>query len=110
LFDHQRAGIAWLWQLHLRQHGGILGDDMGMGKTVQIAAFLGAAYEARVIDRALLVLPASLLVNWQRELRKWCPDAPVVLFHGASKSKRELDLKAVAGEQRAASVSPRTAW
>jgi hypothetical protein len=71
---------------------------MGMGKTVQIAAFLGAAYEARVIDRALLVLPASLLSNWQRELRKWCPDAPVVLFHGSSKAKRELDLKSVAGD------------
>jgi SNF2 family DNA or RNA helicase len=98
LFEHQRAGIDWLWQLHLKQHGGILGDDMGMGKTVQIAAFLGAAYEARVIDRALIVLPASLLINWQTELRKWCPDAPVVLFHGSSKAKRERDLATVAAE------------
>jgi SNF2 family DNA or RNA helicase len=92
LYAHQRAGIAWLWQLHLKQHGGILGDDMGMGKTVQIGAFLGAAFDAGVIDRALVVLPASLLNNWQRELAVWCPKTPVVLFHGSSKGKRERDL------------------
>jgi DNA excision repair protein ERCC-6 len=40
LFEHQRAGIDWLWQLHLKQHGGILGDDMGMGKQCKSPHFL----------------------------------------------------------------------
>lgn len=57
LYAHQRAGVAWLWRLHVAGHGGLLGDDMGMGKTVQIAVYLGAAYAAGIIDRALIVMP-----------------------------------------------------
>ena len=39
MFAHQREGVAWLWGLHLKgdQQGGILADDMGMGKTFQVS-------------------------------------------------------------------------
>ena len=41
LFEYQREGVAWLWDLHNRvPHGGVLGDDMGLGKTVQVSACL----------------------------------------------------------------------
>ena len=71
LYPHQRKGIEWLWSLHRRRSGGILGDDMGLGKTIQMGVFLSALYAARVIDRALIVMPASLLDNWTRELTTW---------------------------------------
>lgn len=36
LFDYQKAGVEWLWALHLQKVGGVVGDDMGLGKTHQV--------------------------------------------------------------------------
>lgn len=48
--------------------GGILGDDMGMGKTVQISSFLGSMLYSERIDFALIVLPTSLVPQWEGEV------------------------------------------
>lgn len=45
LFDHQVEGVKWLWEKYCQQKGAILGDDMGMGKTIQVAAFLLALFQ-----------------------------------------------------------------
>ncbi|WP_432059009.1 DEAD/DEAH box helicase [Streptomyces sp. S1] len=85
LRDYQLRGLAWLDLMTSLDLGGCLADDMGLGKTVTlIALHLRRARRAPT----LVVCPASLLGNWQREVRKFAPDVPVRRFHGAD---RDLD-------------------
>ncbi|MFF5636664.1 DEAD/DEAH box helicase [Streptomyces sp. NPDC012825] len=85
LRDYQLRGLAWLDLMTSLGLGGCLADDMGLGKTVTlIALHLRRARRAPT----LVVCPASLLGNWQREVRKFAPDVPVRRFHGTD---RDLD-------------------
>ncbi|KAK4264709.1 hypothetical protein QN277_025847 [Acacia crassicarpa] len=68
LYPHQRDGLKWLWCLHCQGKGGILGDDMGLGKTMQICSFLAGLFNSRLIKRALVVAPKTLLPHWIKEL------------------------------------------
>ncbi|MFD7962618.1 DEAD/DEAH box helicase [Streptomyces zaomyceticus] len=89
LRDYQLRGLAWLDLMTSLGLGGCLADDMGLGKTVTlIALHLRRARRAPT----LVVCPASLLGNWQREVGKFAPDVPVRRFHGA-----ERDLDAIEG-------------
>ncbi|MFF4868995.1 DEAD/DEAH box helicase [Streptomyces sp. NPDC000961] len=85
LRDYQLRGLAWLDLMTSLGLGGCLADDMGLGKTVTlIALHLRRARRAPT----LVVCPASLLGNWQREVRKFAPDVSVRRFHGVD---RDLD-------------------
>ncbi|KAJ4804750.1 Protein CHROMATIN REMODELING 24 [Rhynchospora pubera] len=68
LLSHQLDGIDWLWGLHCKGTGGILGDDMGVGKTRQISAFLSGLFHSGLIKRALIVAPKTVLAQWFIEL------------------------------------------
>ncbi|KAL4151136.1 hypothetical protein PRNP1_008085 [Phytophthora ramorum] len=83
LLPYQRECLEWLHKLHERGVGGILGDDMGLGKTVQLASFLGSLHRARRLRTVLLLCPASVLLQWVRELHKWVPWMRVVLLHAS---------------------------
>ena len=89
LRPYQRAGFSWLSYLHELGFGSCLADDMGLGKTVQLIAFLERlrtqAGEQGV--RALLVVPASLVGNWQHELVKFAPELDYQVLHGTSAPK-----------------------
>jgi superfamily II DNA or RNA helicase len=83
LRPYQHEGLNWLQ--HLREHGlaGILADDMGLGKTAQTLAHLLVEKEAGRLDRpALIVLPTSLIFNWQREAERFAPGLRVLALHG----------------------------
>ncbi len=72
LRPYQKAGFDWLHFLHEYEFGGCLADDMGLGKTIQTLVFLQSLYHqetdpAPMLPASLLVVPRSLLVNWQRE-------------------------------------------
>jgi hypothetical protein len=83
LFPYQRDGIQALVQSkHL-----LLGDDMGLGKTVQAIASLRVLMFRREIERALVVVPASLLEQWRRELVLWAPELLVMMVHGSPESR-----------------------
>ncbi|WP_406082860.1 DEAD/DEAH box helicase [Streptomyces zaomyceticus] len=85
LRDYQLRGLAWLDLMTSLGLGGCLADDMGLGKTVTlIALHLRRARRAPT----LVVCPASLLGNWQREVGRFAPEVPVRRFHGA---ERDLD-------------------
>ena len=69
LYDHQRDAIRWLWDLQLRNKGGILADDMGLGKTMSSAgAFIAGSLKSKTIKRALILAPTTLLPHWKKEL------------------------------------------
>ncbi|MGW1148124.1 DEAD/DEAH box helicase [Streptomyces sp. NPDC002454] len=83
LRDYQRQGLAWLDLMTSLGLGGCLADDMGLGKTVTlIALHLRRARTAPT----LVVCPASLLGNWQREIGRFAPHLPVHRFHGSSRT------------------------
>ncbi|MDX9991049.1 MAG: SNF2-related protein [Anaerolineales bacterium] len=88
LRPYQKAGYDWLHFLREYGFGGILADDMGLGKTVQALVFLQSLKERGELSRpALLVLPKSLLVNWQREAERFTPDLRVLQFMGQTRKK-----------------------
>ncbi|MFG2331299.1 DEAD/DEAH box helicase [Streptomyces sp. NPDC048604] len=88
LRDYQLRGLAWLDLMTSLGLGGCLADDMGLGKTVTlIALHLRRARSAPT----LVVCPASLLGNWEREVRRFAPGVPVRRFHGAERSLDGLD-------------------
>jgi len=70
MFDHQRTGVRWLFGAYSRG-GGILGDDPGLGKTIQVIAVLEAVIRARLATRILVVAPANLVKNWASEFAQW---------------------------------------
>lgn len=70
LFKHQIEGIIWMFWLHIIERGGILGDDMGMGKTKQVCAFLKGLFTASSISRVLITGPILLLSQWGSELSR----------------------------------------
>ncbi len=88
LRDYQLRGLAWLDQMTSLGLGGCLADDMGLGKTVTlIALHLRRARR----EPTLVVCPASLLGNWQREIARFAPGVPVRRYHGTSRTLRDLD-------------------
>ncbi|MCX5530428.1 DEAD/DEAH box helicase [Streptomyces sp. NBC_00006] len=83
LRDYQLRGLAWLDLMTSLGLGGCLADDMGLGKTVTlIALHLRRARPAPT----LVVCPASLLGNWQREIERFAPGVPVRRFHGVDRT------------------------
>lgn len=88
LRPYQKAGYDWLHFLHQYGFGGILADDMGLGKTVQTLVFLLSLKQRGALSRpALLVVPKSLLVNWQRESARFTPDLRFLEFTGMTRKK-----------------------
>ena len=88
LRDYQLRGMAWLDTMTSLGLGGCLADDMGLGKTITVIALhLHRGPTAPV----LVVCPASLLGNWQREIERFAPGTPVRRFHGAGRSLDGLD-------------------
>jgi len=87
LRPYQLDGLKWLDYLHTHGLGGCLADDMGLGKTVQTISLLARIYPAETTP-SLLVMPRSLLFNWQREVERFCPALKCHVYHGAN---RDLD-------------------
>lgn len=87
LRDYQLRGLAWLELMTSLGLGGCLADDMGLGKTVTLIAL--HLKRART-EPTLVVCPASLLGNWQREITRFAPGVPVRRFHGPDRSLDDL--------------------
>ncbi|MFE3608588.1 DEAD/DEAH box helicase [Streptomyces goshikiensis] len=83
LRDYQARGLAWLDLMTSLGLGGCLADDMGLGKTVTLIAL--HLHRDRP-EPTLVVCPASLLGNWQREIERFAPGTPVRRFHGVGRS------------------------
>jgi chromodomain-helicase-DNA-binding protein 4 len=60
---------------------------MGLGKTVQIATFLGSVIERWDAFPALVVVPNSTITNWVREFERWAPNVRVVPYYGEAKAR-----------------------
>ncbi|MER6419347.1 SNF2-related protein [Streptomyces sp. NPDC001137] len=87
LRDYQLRGLAWLDLMTSLGLGGCLADDMGLGKTITLIAL--HLKRARS-EPTLVVCPASLLGNWQREITRFAPGVPVRRFHGPDRTLDDL--------------------
>jgi len=94
LRPYQKKGVHWLWMLYRLRLGGCLADDMGLGKTIQVLSLLLAIRETGSTDKPhLLVVPASLLGNWQSEAARFAPTLKLSIAHSSvSRSEEKADL------------------
>ena len=80
LLKHQREGVKWLLSRERSNDypGGFLCDEMGLGKTVQLVATM----IANPVSRTLIIVPKSIVTQWQAEIGKFAPHLTVHLFDG----------------------------
>jgi len=101
LRPYQRKGVHWLWWLNRLGLGGCLADDMGLGKTVQVLGLLSIAKRERDPGPHLLVVPASLIANWQAEAARFAPHLRMLVAHPSAIPSKKL---AALSEQHLAGV------
>ncbi|WP_436800780.1 DEAD/DEAH box helicase [Streptomyces avermitilis] len=91
LRDYQKRGLAWLAEMCELGLGGCLADDMGLGKTITLLALhLHRQTDPATAGPTLVVCPASLLGNWQREAARFAPATPVRRYHGGDRHLKDL--------------------
>jgi superfamily II DNA or RNA helicase len=87
LRDYQKEGLNWLNFLDDFGFGGCLADDMGLGKTIQIIAFILSQRKKVNQNTNLVVVPTTLIFNWQAEIAKFAPDLKLYTIYGADRIK-----------------------
>lgn len=87
LRPYQKAGYNWLRFLNEFSLGGCLADDMGLGKTVQTLALLESEKERGQTGTSLLIMPTSLIYNWEMEAAKFTPKLRILTYTGTNRNK-----------------------
>ena len=86
LRPYQEEGVKFL----SNSSHALLADDMGLGKTIQAIATLKHKFIEEGIFKCLIIVPNSLITNWQKEFNVWFPDAPLTLLEGDSTNRAIL--------------------
>ncbi|KAI1729287.1 helicase SWR1 [Ditylenchus destructor] len=90
LREYQLVGLDWLVTLYEKNLNGILADEMGLGKTIQTIALLAhLACERCVWGPHLIIVPTSVILNWEIEFKKWCPSFKILTYFGTAKERAE---------------------
>ena len=85
LYPYQCEGFEWMVKTLSITRGCLLGDEMGLGKTLQIITLL-LYYANQNNIHALIIAPVSLLVNWEREIKKFAPSLTCMIHSGGLRS------------------------
>lgn len=89
LREYQRNGLDWLLGLYKSQTNGILADEMGLGKTIQTIALLAhLACEKGIWGPHLIVVPTSVMLNWEMEFKRFCPGFKVLTYYGNPQQRK----------------------
>lgn len=89
LREYQHIGLDWLVTMNERKLNGILADEMGLGKTIQTIALLAHLACAKGNwGPHLIVVPSSVMLNWEMEFKKWCPGFKILTYYGAQKERK----------------------
>ncbi|CAG7563798.1 unnamed protein product [Fusarium equiseti] len=89
LREYQRDGLDWLAGLYANSTNGILADEMGLGKTIQTIALLAhLACSHEVWGPHLVVVPTSVMLNWEMEFKKWCPGFKILAYYGSQEERK----------------------
>ncbi|CAI4216093.1 unnamed protein product [Parascedosporium putredinis] len=89
LREYQHFGLEWLAGLYANNTNGILADEMGLGKTIQTIALLAhlACYHG-VWGPHLVIVPTSVMLNWEMEFKKWCPGFKILAYYGNQEERK----------------------
>ncbi len=88
LRPYQREGLRWLNALAEAGVGGVLADDMGLGKTLQLITHLLSLKQGGALTQpALVVVPTSLIPNWQSEVARFAPTLKLLTLHGPQRAE-----------------------
>ncbi|XP_052567564.1 helicase domino-like [Culex pipiens pallens] len=89
LREYQHIGLDWLVTMHDRKLNGILADEMGLGKTIQTISLLAhlACVKANWGPH-LIIVPSSVMLNWEMEFKKWCPGFKILTYYGSQKERK----------------------
>lgn len=90
LRDYQKFGFKWLKTLSKYGLGGILADDMGLGKTIQMLTFLLSERQEKGSEANLIIVPTSLVYNWEEEVKKFAPSLKTLLVLGTKDERNNL--------------------
>ncbi|MFP4167835.1 MAG: SNF2-related protein [Desulfonatronovibrionaceae bacterium] len=93
LRPYQLQGLSYLNFLREYHFGGILADEMGLGKTIQTLAFLQYMLEHKRPGPNLIVVPTSVLPNWEREAAKFVPDMKRLVIYGTKREEMFKEIK-----------------
>lgn len=89
LREYQHYGLDWLAGLYANNTNGILADEMGLGKTIQTIAFLAhLACTHQVWGPHLVIVPTSVMLNWEMEFKKWCPGFKILTYYGTQEERK----------------------
>ncbi|OWK57917.1 Lymphoid-specific helicase [Lonchura striata] len=102
---YQVEGMEWLRMLWENGINGILADEMGLGKTIQCIATIALMVERGVPGPFLVCGPLSTLPNWMSEFKRFTPEIPLMLYHGAQQERRKL-VRKIRGRQGSLQIYP----
>ncbi|RMC11629.1 hypothetical protein DUI87_11750 [Hirundo rustica rustica] len=102
---YQVEGMEWLRMLWENGINGILADEMGLGKTIQCIATIALMVERGVPGPFLVCGPLSTLPNWMSEFKRFTPEIPLMLYHGAQQERRKL-VRKIHGRQGSLQIYP----
>ncbi|CAK7235100.1 swr1 complex component [Sporothrix bragantina] len=89
LREYQHYGLDWLAGLYANRTNGILADEMGLGKTIQTIALLAhLACHHEVWGPHLVIVPTSVILNWEMEFKKWCPAFKILTYYGSQDERK----------------------
>ncbi|KYK56097.1 helicase SWR1 [Drechmeria coniospora] len=89
LREYQHHGLDWLAGLYANNTNGILADEMGLGKTIQTIALLAhLACHHEVWGPHLVIVPTSVMLNWEMEFKKWCPGFKILAYYGSQEERK----------------------
>ncbi|KAH8853060.1 Helicase domino [Schistosoma japonicum] len=89
LREYQLVGLSWLVATYDKRLNGILADEMGLGKTIQTISLLAyLACERGVWGPHLIVVPTSVILNWEVEFKRWCPSFKILTYFGSMKERK----------------------
>ncbi len=92
LRSYQKTGVKWLTMISECEFGGILADEMGLGKSIQSITYMKHRLKQKPDAKMLVVVPTSLLYNWEDEFKKFGKDIVITVVND-SKLKRVEKLK-----------------
>ena len=85
LREYQKYGYHWITYLLENNLGACLADDMGLGKTLQAIAVITNLHKKKLSEKTLIVMPKSLVFNWESEINKFSPDLKVGIYYGTNR-------------------------
>ena len=89
LREYQHVALDWLVSMYEKNLNGILADEMGLGKTLMtISTLAWLACEKGIWGPHLIVVPTSVMVNWEMEIKKFAPAFKILTYFGSQKERR----------------------